>query len=251
MTTAAAARGAGPLPTGEQKRQAVRQMFDAIAPRYEVVNSVLSLGLDRPWRARCLAALQLPEGSLVLDVACGTGDLSRQLARRGMRAVGIDLSAGMLSAGMLSAGVSARRPGFPAVLGDALTAPFPDGVFDGAVSGFALRNVVDLSGLFTELARLVRPGGRICLLDLGEPEQPVLRWGHHLWCSRAIPALGSLLSDAQSYRYLPRSLAYLPPAAVTVGLLEQAGFGAVLHEPLNAGIAQLFVATRRTVTTEP
>ena len=210
-------------------------MFDAIADRYELVNSIMALGLDRPWRRRCIDALDLPAGCTVLDVACGTGDLCRQLAGRGLRPVGVDLSAGMLAH---------ARTAAPLVLADALAAPFGTARFDGAVSGFALRNVVDLGALFGELARLIRPGGRISLLDLSEPENPMLRAGHHLWCTYAVPFIGSVLSDADAYHYLPRSLAYLPPASEVVRLLESAGFAAVEHELLSSGISQLYVATR-------
>ena len=210
-------------------------MFDTIAGRYELVNGIMSLGMDHGWRRRCVDALELPAGSLVLDVACGTGDLCRELAGRGMRPVGLDLSAGMLGQARTTA---------PLLLGDALAAPFCSGIFDGAVSGFALRNVVDLSSFFAELARLTRPGGRISLLDLSRPDAAVLRFGHRLWSNYAIPLVGSVLSDARAYRYLPRSLAYLPPAAEMVEMLETAGFTGVAHEPLSCGITQLFVASR-------
>jgi demethylmenaquinone methyltransferase / 2-methoxy-6-polyprenyl-1,4-benzoquinol methylase len=247
MTTGATTTGAGagptttgrrtptPLPTGPEKVKAVRHMFDAIADRYELLNSVMALGMDRAWRRRCIDVLDLPTGSLVLDVACGTGDLCRQLDRRGLRPLGVDISAGMLAHARVSA---------PLVLADALAAPFRAGRFDGAVSGFALRNVVDLGALFGELARITRPGGRISLLDLSEPDNPLLRLGHHLWADRAIPLIGSALSDAEAYHYLPRSLAYLPPADEVVKLLESAGFVAVEHELLTGGICQLYVATR-------
>jgi demethylmenaquinone methyltransferase / 2-methoxy-6-polyprenyl-1,4-benzoquinol methylase len=211
-------------------------MFDAIAGRYELVNSLVSLGMDRGWRHRCVDALGLPGGSAVLDVACGTGDLCRELAGRGHRPVGVDLSAGMLAHAHTTA---------PLVLADALAAPFGPGVFHGAVSGFALRNVVDLGVLFAELARVVRAGGRISLLDLGEPEAGLLRLGHRYWSNYAVPLVGSALSDAEAYRYLPRSFAYLPPPAEMVKMLEHAGFGAVEHELLSGGISQLYVATRQ------
>jgi demethylmenaquinone methyltransferase / 2-methoxy-6-polyprenyl-1,4-benzoquinol methylase len=224
------------LPQGDEKVRAVRHMFDAIAGRYELVNGLVSFGLDRGWRQRCVGALGLPAGSLVLDVACGTGDLCRELTGRGWRPVGVDLSPGMLSHAHTSA---------PLVLADALAAPFRPGSFDGAVSGFALRNVVDLGALFGELARAIRPGGRISLLDLAEPEAGLLRLGHHYWCNYAVPLVGSLLSDAGAYHYLPRSLAYLPPPAEMVKLLEHAGFGGVEHELLSGGISQLYVGTRQ------
>lgn len=224
------------LPQGQEKARVVRHIFDTIAGRYELLNSITSFGLDRRWRRRCVEALGLPAGSVVLDVACGTGDLCRDLTSRGRRAVGVDLSAGMLGHALTAA---------PLVLGDALVAPFRDESFDGAVSGFALRNVVDLSALFAELARLVRPGGRISLLDLAEPEAGWLRLGHHCWSSYGVPLVGSLLSDADAYRYLPRSFAYLPSPGELVRLLEQAGFGGVQREPLSGGISQVYVGTRR------
>ncbi|MGH9104552.1 MAG: class I SAM-dependent methyltransferase [Acidimicrobiales bacterium] len=213
----------------------MRQMFDTIAGRYETLNRITALGMDAGWRRRCVRALGLPAGSLVLDVACGTGDLCRQLARCGIAPVGVDLSPGMLGHARTTA---------PLLLADALVAPLRPASFDGAVSGFALRNVVDLGALFAELARLVRPGGRISLLDLAEPEDPLLRFGHRLWCDYAVPLVGSVLSDAEAYRYLPRSLAYLPPAGKVAGLLESAGFAAVEHELLSWGASQLYVATR-------
>lgn len=227
------------LPQGEVKRRAVRQMFDSIAARYQLVNTLASFGLDRGWRKRCLEALDLAPGSRVLDVACGTGELSRELVHRGQLAVGLDLSPAMLATGAL-----AHAPSTPLVLGDALSGPFVEGSFDGAVSGFALRNVVDLGQLCAELGRLVHPGGRICLLDLATPQAPLLRWGHHLWSNWGVPLLGAILSDRDAYRYLPRSFAYLPAPDRIVELLRQGGFVAVEHELLSGGIAQLFVATR-------
>lgn len=224
-----------PLPRGEEKRQAVRQMFDDISDRYEKVNTVVSFGLDRRWRRTCLSSLALLPASLVLDVACGTADLCRDLIRQGMRPIGLDLSIGMLNR---------ARTAAPLVLGDALGAPFPDACFDGAVSGFALRNVVDLGALFEELARLVKPGGRISLLDMSRPENPLLRIGHEFWVSRAVPLIGSALSDRDAYNYLPRSLAYLPAPSVTIGLLERAGFHAVERRLLTGGTVQIFTATR-------
>jgi len=236
LAGATSSAGSTQLPTGAAKVKAVRQMFDAISARYELVNGIVSLGMDRGWRHRCIDALELPVGSLVLDVACGTGDLSRELDRRLLRPVGVDLSCGMLA--------HARTPG-PLVLADALFSPFRTAAFDGAVSGFALRNVTDLGTRFVELARITRPGGRISLLDLAEPEAHLLRLGHRLWTNYAVPVIGSALSDAAAYRYLPRSFAYLPPASRVVELLEQAGFGAVQHELLSGGISQLYIATRK------
>jgi demethylmenaquinone methyltransferase / 2-methoxy-6-polyprenyl-1,4-benzoquinol methylase len=217
----------------------VRQMFDAIADRYELINGIVSFGMDRGWRRRCVSALSLPTGATVLDVACGTGDLCRELAANGYTPVGVDLSSGMLAHAATTA---------PLVLADALSPPFRDTAFDGVVSGFALRNVTDLGDLFGQLGRMTKPGGRISLLDLSEPESGILRLGHRLWSNYAVPLVGSVLSDAGAYHYLPRSLAYLPPAPQVVKLLEGAGFGAIEHELLSGGISQLYIATRQPLT---
>src|SRR5690606_11844678 len=144
------------LPEGEEKVAAVRGMFDAIAPRYDLVNRVMTFRMDEGWRRRAVRSLDLAPGSLVLDLACGTGDLCRALTDAGLRPVGVDLSLGMLAAARTSA---------PLVQGDVLRLPVPAGVADGATCGFALRNLVGLAPFFEELARVVRPGGRIALLE--------------------------------------------------------------------------------------
>lgn len=228
--------GAQPLPLGEEKRAAVRSMFDAIAPRYDLVNAIMTFGLDSSWRRRTLDLLEVPAGSLVLDIGCGTGDLARSLRRGGRRALGVDLSFGMLAA--------ARAGGAPLLQADAAALPLADGAADGAVSGFALRNLSDLDAALRELCRVLRPGSRLALLEVGEPEGAVLRLGHRLWFNRVVPLLGALFSDAAAYRYLPRSVAYLPTLEDLTARLERAGFSDVRRVGLNGGIAQCFTATR-------
>jgi demethylmenaquinone methyltransferase/2-methoxy-6-polyprenyl-1,4-benzoquinol methylase len=228
------------LPSGQDKVRAVRAMFDTIAPRYDLVNRLMTFGLDRRWRRTTVSSLELPPRSLVLDVACGTGDLCRELTAAGHAAVGVDLSRGML--------VHARAGGAPLVQADALTLPFPSGSADGAVSGFALRNVADLGTLFAELARVVRPGGRIALLEVAAPTNPVLRAGHKMWFELAVPRIGAALSDAAAYRYLPRSVAYLPPTADMLAALAAAGFADAQRSGLSGGITQLVTATSTPAT---
>ena len=225
----------GALPEGPAKVRAVRSMFDTIAPRYDLVNRVMTFGLDRRWRQEAVRALLLMPGDRVLDVACGTGDLCRDLTAAGYEPAGIDLSAGMLRH---------ARTVAPLVQGDALALPFAPGTLDGAVSGFALRNVADLPSLFAELARTVRPGGRISLLEVAEPEQAVLRTGHSWYFGHVVPRLGGILSDGAAYRYLPRSMAYLPSPAAMVDQLRGAGFYAVERRLLSGGITQLLTGTR-------
>jgi demethylmenaquinone methyltransferase/2-methoxy-6-polyprenyl-1,4-benzoquinol methylase len=223
------------LPTGDEKRVRVRAMFDTIAPRYDLVNRLMTLGLDQAWRRTTVAALALPEGSLVLDLACGTGDLSRLATRRGYRVVGTDISAGMLAANGATT---------PLVEADGSSLPFPPGVFDGVVCGYALRNFSDLPGALAESARVLRPGGRLAVLEVDAPTSPLLRAGYDLWFTRAVPVLGGALSDKEAYRYLPQSVAYLPGPTELRRLLRRAGFAAVGIRPLAGGLSQLVVATR-------
>ncbi len=225
------------LPTGREKTTRVRAMFDAIAPRYDLVNRIISLGLDRRWRQLAVDALALPPGSLVVDVACGTGDLSRIAQAAGLRVVGIDLSWGMIAAG--------RARGAQTVLqADATTMPFADRSVDGIVCGYALRNLSDLDAAFAEMARVLRPGGRLALLEVGDPPPGPVRLGYHAWFHHAIPLIGALLSDKEAYRYLPRSTVYLPDPGSLRRMLMNAGFSTVGHRHLTAGLNQLVTATR-------
>ncbi len=223
------------LPQGEAKVAAVRAMFDTIAPRYDLVNRVMTFRMDVGWRKRTVRELRLIPGARVLDLACGTGDFCRELAAYKLRPIGIDLSFGMLAA---------ARTDAPLVQADILRLPVPDGSVDGATCGFALRNLVELNGFFRELARVVRPGGRIALLEVAEPRHRVLRMGHGFYFGKVVPRIGALLSDAGAYRYLPKSVAYLPEPAAMLADLRTAGFVDVERHLLSTGITQLVVATR-------
>lgn len=223
------------LPQGEEKKQAVREMFDAIAPRYDLVNRIMTFRLDVRWRRRTVRDLALPTGSTVLDLASGTGDLCIDLAAAGHRPISIDLSYGMLAA---------DRSGVPRVQGDILRLPVPDGSVDGVTCGFALRNLTDLESFFVELARVVRPGGRIALLDVGVPKNPVIRFGNNIYFGKVVPKIGALLSDGAAYRYLPKSVAYLPAPAEMVAMLQRAGFADARHRLLSGGLVQQLTGTR-------
>lgn len=223
------------LPQGEEKVRAVRSMFDAIAPRYDLMNRLLTFGMDMGWRRLAVSALGLPRGSLVVDIACGTGDLCRLLVDAGYWAVGLDNSAGMLAH---------ARADVPLLLADALRIPLRTTAADGLTCGFALRNVADLGLLFDEFARVVRPGGRIALLEVAEPDSRLLRLGHRAYFHRVVPVIGGLLSDRRAYRYLPASTAYLPPPDRMADMLWERGFTDVSRRLLGLGAAQLVVATR-------
>ena len=220
---------------GDEKRAAVQDMFDQIAPRYDLVNRIMTFRLDVRWRKIALRALGLPEGSVVLDLASGTGDMCIDLADAGLEPISIDLSYGMLHAG---------RSDAPRTQADILQLPIPDCRIDGVTCGFALRNLVDLGSFFVELHRVVRPNGRISLLDVGVPHNPLIRFGNGIYFGKIVPLIGGLLSDRAAYRYLPKSVAYLPEPAQLVALLENAGFEHVVHRQLSGGLTQLLHATR-------
>lgn len=224
------------LPIGERKARAVEEMFDRIAPRYELVNRVMTLGLDAGWRRRTVRELRLEPGARVVDLGCGTGDLCRVLGRAGLRAVGVDMAAGMLAKAHTAA---------PLVRADALQLPLADASVDGAVSGFALRNVVDIAACFREAARVIRPGGRAVFLEVSEPPNPVVRFAHALYFRRIVPMVGGLLSDRRAYRYLPASTAYLPSPDDLLRLLADAGFVRCRRVQLGMGAAQLLIGTRQ------
>jgi demethylmenaquinone methyltransferase / 2-methoxy-6-polyprenyl-1,4-benzoquinol methylase len=223
------------LPQGDAKVTAVREMFDAIAPRYDLVNRIMTFRLDVRWRRKAVQSLALPPGSTVIDLASGTGDLCVDLARAGHRALSFDLSFGMLAA---------DRSGAPRAQADILRLPLPDASVDGATCGFALRNLVELPRFFDELGRVVRPGGRIALLDVGVPHNPLIRWGNNVYFGKVVPKIGSLLSDGAAYRYLPKSVAYLPSPEWMLSDLRLAGFADASHRELSGGITQLLLGTR-------
>ncbi len=224
-----------PLPQGDDKVRAVQRLFDTISPRYDLVNRIMTFGLDVAWRRRAVRELRLPAGSRVLDLACGTGDLCRALRASGYLPIGLDLSYGMLAH---------ARTDAPLVQADMSCLPVGDGQADGVTCGFALRNVVSLERSFAELGRVVRPGGRIALLDASVPDNAVVRAGHAVYFGKVVPVIGGLLSDPAAYAYLPRSMAYLPPPSEMVAMLREAGFPSARRLQLTGGITQLLVGTR-------
>ena len=223
------------LPKGDEKVHAVRAMFDAIAPRYDLINRIMTFRLDVRWRRRAIDLLALASGSTVIDLASGTGDMCNDLAAAGHLPLSFDISFGMLSA---------DQSGAPRVQADILRLPLDNSAVDGATCGFALRNLVDLNAFFAELGRVVRPGGRIALLDVGIPHNPVVRFGNNIYFGHVVPRIGALLSNAAAYRYLPKSVAYLPTPKEMLAGLRDAGFSDSQHLPLSGGITQLLVGTR-------
>jgi demethylmenaquinone methyltransferase/2-methoxy-6-polyprenyl-1,4-benzoquinol methylase len=211
---------------------AVRTMFDRIAPVYDTMNRVMTAGLDLRWR-RLAAAAAVRPGDRVLDAACGTGDLAVAASRAGAGAVvGLDFSERMLE--------RARRkaPGLEWVRGDLLALPFPDGSFDAATIGFGIRNVAELDAALAELRRVLRPGGRLAILEITQP-RGALRPFYSLWFDRFVPLLGRLLPGGEAYSYLPASVRRFPGAEELAVRMRAAGFADVRFRRLAGSIVAL------------
>ncbi len=226
------------LPAPETKAAVVEEMFDRIAPRYERMNHLLTLGMDNRWRRTALAMAGIEAGQSVLDLACGTGDFARLASERGARTVGVDFSARMLA-------VARSHEGGAYVRGDALALPFPDGHFDAVVSGFAVRNFTTLETVFSECARVLKPGGRLAILEIDAPGSPLLRAGHSVYFGHLMPVVGGLFSgDRDAYRYLSRSGAYLPEKEEFARLFRGVGFRHARKRSLMGGAIQVLVGER-------
>ena len=213
---------------------AVRTMFDRIAPVYDVMNRVMTAGLDQRWRRATVRAVVRP-GDRVLDAACGTGDLGVLAAKEGASVTGVDFSEPMLE--------RARRkaPQLEWVRGDVLELPFPDGSFDAATVGFGIRNVESLERGLAELRRVLRPGGRLAILEITVPRGP-LRVFYRLWFDRLVPLLvGRLLRGGAAYTYLPASVRRFPGPEELAELLRASGFEGVSFRLLAGGIVALHV----------
>jgi demethylmenaquinone methyltransferase/2-methoxy-6-polyprenyl-1,4-benzoquinol methylase len=225
---------AGRLPAAE-----VRAMFDRIAPRYDLLNRAMTAGLDGRWRQAAAAAADLAAGDRALDCCTGTGDLALALADRVTTAgevVGVDFSPRMVA---LARDKAARR-GVPATfeVADALALPFPDGAFDAATVAFGIRNVADLDAGLAEMARVVRPGGRVVVLEITTPAR--LRRFYGVWFDRVVPWLGRRLGrDGAAYSYLPASVRRFPEPAQLAARMAAAGLRDVRWRPLAAGIVAL------------
>ncbi len=227
------------MPAPEEKHRFVRAMFDRIAPRYDQMNRLLTFGLDQRWRRGALAAVAVGPGDLVIDLACGTGDLCELATRRGATATGVDFAGAMLRRAL------ERRACNRLVQADAQVLPFADASADVVTCGFALRNFVSLAEVFAECARVLRPGGRLALLEVDRPRSALVRAGHSLYFDRIVPQIGGLLSDRAAYRYLPQSTRYLPAEPTLLAMIERAGFTGVRKHGFLLGTAQLLVAERK------
>lgn len=220
-------------------------MFDQIARRYDFVNRVLSLGLDKGWRRRTVRSLLLGESSRVLDLATGTGDLAIDIARMhpGATVVGLDPSKQMLAIAQDKVGRRSMADRVSLVLGDAQELPYRSCEFDAATIAFGIRNVPDRLAALREMARVVRPGGRVAVLELGEPRGKLLGRAARFHTRHVVPRLGALLSRSREYAYLQKSIAAFPPAEEFAALMTRAGLQVLEVTPLTFGACTLYVAT--------
>lgn len=223
-----------------------REMFDTISARYDVLNGLLSLGLDRVWRRRTVRLLEPCDGEMYLDVGSGTADLGLDIlaAARSAIVVGLDPAERMLALGRSKLASAGLENGGAAVAGDALRLPFPAETFHGVVSAFCLRNVEDRQQCFAEMNRVLRNGGRAVVAELSTPRNPLLRFLHRIYNRVWVPFLGGLLSRGGAYGYLVKSIRAFPQAEAVVAGMRSAGFSDAYAVPLHGGITTVFIGRK-------
>lgn len=220
------------------------EMFDQIAGRYDLLNRLMSMGIDQSWRRKTVAAMELPADALVLDLATGTADLAMMIARMhpDAKVVGSDPSARMLEVGNDKVKRGGLDERIALEVGDAQSLPYDDDSFDGCCIAFGIRNVPDRAAALREMARVTKPTGKVAILELGEPSvgwlSPIARF--HV--RKVIPRLGGMLSGSKEYKYLQESIAAFPPADDFAEIMSQNGLGVVDVKPLTFGACTLFVA---------
>ncbi|MGE5833578.1 MAG: ubiquinone/menaquinone biosynthesis methyltransferase [Acidobacteriota bacterium] len=225
----------------DAKQRYVRRLFATIAPRYDLITRILSFGLDGRWKARLIDLAEVKPGSRLLDLACGTGDLTFEGARRGAAAVGLDITSGMID-------LARVKPGGARVswlVGDMAALPIAEGSFDIVTTGYGLRNTSDLAGALADIHRVLRPGGVLCSLDFDRPERAPVRGVYLTYLTAVGSTLGFVLhGDPDTYRYIPASIRRYPGARGVCQLMRGAGFSEVRHIPVLGGLMAIHVARK-------
>lgn len=233
------------LRTREGKSRYVRRLFATIADRYDLITVVLSYGQDRRWKRRLVERADLSQGNRVLDAAAGTGDIAFECARRGARVVGLDITLRMIELARQKSRASDSEHGPAFLVGDMMALPFRDASFDVVTTGYGLRNVPELSVALQEIARVLRPGGRMLSLDFDKPRNGVLRAIYFSYLTIVGSVLGLVLHrDPDTYRYIPESLRNYPGAERVTRLMRDHGFAEARCEPVLGGLMALHVARR-------
>ncbi len=236
------------LPTPDQKSAYVNDMFSAIAERYDLLNRVMTFGLDQGWRrfaVRYVAAAQTTGPRRALDVATGTGDFLPLLhaAIPDADVIGADFCLPMMQAGINKVDATGNRGAY--VGGDAMRLPFPDNTFDAITTGFGMRNVVDLLGALREMQRVAKPGGRVACLEVARPSSALIRFGHQMYFTRVVPVLGALVGgNREAYTYLPQSAEKFPPPEHLRDLMKAAGWRHIRYQLLGFGAVAVHMAEK-------
>lgn len=237
------------LPTTEEKFDYVHRQFERVAARYDLANDVISMGMHRLWKRQAVSKLSLEPGKEYLDICCGTGDLALFLAETGgadVRVTGLDFSANMLSIARQREVARRRQNNKLASLtwveGDALHLPFADDSFSGSIISFGLRNLIDYPKSIKEMCRVVKPQGKVVILDLGRATLPIFKEVFHLYFRYLVPVLGEIIQgDRQSYTYLPESIKFYPQPRELTAIMEESGLQGVKHYSLAFGSVALHV----------
>ena len=224
-------------------------MFDGIAPDYDRLNHLMSLGTDRRWRRRALREIVTPgRPQRILDIACGTGDFSLAIAggmHPASRITALDLSEGMLGVMRQKVARAGEQERINCMQGDCEALPFPDGAFDVATIAFGIRNFAHRETALREILRVLRPGGRLVILELSVPENRLLRWGYNLYFMHFVPWIGGLVSgDRAAYRYLPASVQQFPGRRAWMATMAQCGYADVRHRAFSGGICRMYVGDK-------
>ncbi|MCR5002735.1 MAG: bifunctional demethylmenaquinone methyltransferase/2-methoxy-6-polyprenyl-1,4-benzoquinol methylase UbiE [Bacteroidales bacterium] len=225
------------------KKEKIQEMFDVIAPDYDRLNHIMSLGIDKTWRNRAIKHIP---GGKVLDIACGTGDFSIAIAKKTTATVtGFDLSAGMLKImdeKVKAEGLDGR---IETLQGDCEKMPFQDNSFDCVTIGFGIRNFEHREEALKEILRVLRPGGKLIILELSIPENPVIRWFYKLYFSGITPTIGGMISGQKAaYKYLPASVIAFPPKAKWMKTMSDCGYSEVRHKAFTLGICRMYIGKK-------